>query len=101
MSDLRFCIQRLLEAAEFATAANFRDNVEPLMRQLLKTRLPEAKDRVALKEWAETELGKLEVVQGAGTSKVVPTHRLGETSRKMALFQTVLNVLDNDVTPAR
>src|SRR5262249_31439773 len=98
MTNLKFCIQRLLEATEVATAGNFRDNVEPLLRRLLKTRLPEAKDRAALRAWAATELGKLEVVPGGGTSKVVPTYRLGETSRKMALFQTVLDVLDNDVT---
>jgi hypothetical protein len=94
MSNLEFCIQRLLEAAELATAGNFQDKVKQLLRQLLKTRLPETKDRAALRAWAATELRKLEVVPGRGTSKLVPTHRLGEVSRKMALFQTVFDVLD-------
>jgi hypothetical protein len=99
MTNLNFCIQRLLEAADLAAAENFRDNVERLLRQLLETRLPDAKQRAALSTWAATELGKLETVPGGGTSKLVSANLLGHTSRKMALFQTVLDVLD-DVTPA-
>ena len=34
------------------------------------------------------------VTPGSETSKLVPLHDLGETGRKMAMFQTVLDVLD-------
>jgi hypothetical protein len=97
MASLKFCIQRLLEAAEFATVGNLRDKVEELLHQLLETWLPEAKDRATLRAWAATELTKLETAPGSGTSELVPTHRLGEISRKMAMLQTVLEVLDGTV----
>ena len=47
-----------------------------------------------MRNWAEEELRKLEVVPGGGVSEVMPTYKLGEISRKMAMFQTVLDVLD-------
>jgi hypothetical protein len=54
---------------------------------------------MALKTWAAEELRKLEVVPGGGVSEVVPIHKLGEISRRMAMFQTVLEVLD-EVEPS-
>ena len=94
MADFQFCKQRLLEAAEFTRVGNFRASVEGVLRQLLETRLQDDKDRAALRRWAALELQKLEITPGSETSKLVPLHDLGETGRKMAMFQTVLDVLD-------
>jgi hypothetical protein len=94
MANLEFCKKRLLEAAEFETVGNLRSQVTVLARRLLKGRLLEGRSRAALKTWAAEELRKLEVGPGSGMSKIVPSHTLGETSRKMAMFQTVLDVLD-------
>jgi hypothetical protein len=94
MTNLEFCKQRLLEAAEFETVGNLRSQVTVLARRLLKGRLPEARSRAALKTWAAEELRKLEVSPHSGMGKIVPIYKLGETSRWMAMFQTVLEVLD-------
>jgi hypothetical protein len=54
MINLEFCKQRLLEAAEFETVGGVRPQVTALTRRLLKVRLTTAKDRAALRLWAET-----------------------------------------------
>jgi len=64
------------------------------MRRLLKEKLKEPQHRAALYAWAEGELRKLERVPGSGTSKVVPAPQLSETSRRMGMLQTVLDVVD-------
>ena len=92
MINLGFCKQRLLEASAFEMVGNLRSKVAVLARRLLKARLVDARSRAALKNWAAEELHKLEVAPG-GISEVVPTYKLGEISRKMAMFQTVLDVL--------
>ena len=94
MTNVGFCKQRLLEASEFETLGNLRSQVAVLARRLLRARLPDPKSRMALRAWAAEELRKLEVAPGSGVSEVVPTYRLGEISRRMAMFQTVLDVLD-------
>ena len=94
MTNLGFCKRRLLEASEFETVGNLRSQVAVLARRLLKARLVDSRSRAALRNWAEEELRKLEVVPGGGISEVMPTYRLGEISRKMAMLQTVLNVLE-------
>jgi hypothetical protein len=94
MINLEFCKQRLLEAAEFETVGGVRPQVTALTRRLLKVRLPTAKDRAALRLWAETGLRKRETEPGSGTSRIVPSAMLTKISREMAMFQTVLEVLD-------
>jgi hypothetical protein len=93
MTNLGFCKQRLLEASEFETVGNLRSQVAVLARRLLKAKLVDLRNRADLRSWAEEELRELERVPGGGVSEVVPTYKLGEISRKMAMFQTVLDVL--------
>jgi hypothetical protein len=93
MSNLEFS-KRQLEAAALESVGKVRATVEDLMRRLIKEKLKEPRDRSALHTWAVGELIKLERVPGSETSKVVPAAQLSETSRRMGMLQTVLDVLD-------
>jgi hypothetical protein len=93
MSNLEFCKQQL-EAAALETGDKLQAAVEGLMRRLLREKLRQARDRTALKVWATEELRKLERIPGSGMSKVVPAAKLSETSRRMGMLQTVLEVLE-------
>jgi hypothetical protein len=54
----------------------------------------DAEGRAALKSWATGEFSQLEGVPGSGVSKFVPTGDLDEVSRRMAMLQEVLKVIE-------
>jgi hypothetical protein len=87
MNDVEFCKRRLGEIAEHGTVSDLQSQV----KSFLKARLPASADqRAVLKSWANAELTRLEGVPGTGMSKVVATHNLALTSRRMAVLQTVI-----------
>ena len=89
MNDLEFCKQRLLEIAENAVV----ESLQLQVAEFLEKRLPvESTHRAELKLWATTGLTRLERVPGSGTSRIVSD--VAETGRLMAMFQTVISVIE-------
>jgi hypothetical protein len=91
MTDLRFCRQQLEEIVEYTTVGSLQANVE----KFLRVRMPSAAgERAALGSWAMSELAKLEVTPGSGTTKPLFTAYAAAAGRRIAMLQTVVNEIE-------
>ena len=98
MSDLDLCKTCLEGIVEHTSSP---EKLLIKVQEFIVHRMPEeAADRVALREWAEAELTKLEErAPGGGVTKI-GTAPIAKTGRRMSMLRTVMREIEVFDAPA-
>jgi len=98
MSDLDLCKTRLEGIVEHTSSA---EKLLIKVQEFIVHRMPEeAADRVALREWAEAELTKLEERAPSGGVTKIGTAPIAKTGRRMSMLRTVMREIEVFDAPA-